>query len=238
MPYVEAIARHYHKFLAPTSIEDLVGAGAEGLLVGINKFDPDRGVRLITYAGHWIRAKIYELVLADWRRGKTSLPGTRSSTFWRMRKDRARLRTLGYATEQAVELLAASHGFKPKHIRRIFRVYDTFDVPLDAPQTATGYEWTWADLLEAPGPSPYEEAARDELKARLGRALLCLDPRQRHVVEQRYLHAERTLQDVGLELGISRERVRQIEQRAFRKMRRVLMHETRERAEDDFSSRR
>jgi RNA polymerase sigma-32 factor len=229
MPHVIALARRYQKYSPITAFDDLVGAGAEGLLIGINKFDPNRGVRLITYTSHWVKALMFERVREDWRHGKTKHPGNRSAVFWRLRRDRARLHAQGYPNEQIVPLIAKATGIPEGGIRAIFMAFDTGEVSLDAPQVVLR-DKAWVDVLVDSGPSPYDLAAQSEdaqvSRATVEKALARLDPRERFVIEQRYLHRgheqQPTLSAIGQKLGLSRERVRQLEARAFKKMRRMF----------------
>jgi RNA polymerase sigma-32 factor len=230
MKHVETLAKRYSKYSGATSYDDLLGAGAEGLLVGINRFDPNRGVKLVTYASHWVKAKMFERVLEDWRHGKTRHPGSRSGVFWKLRRDRARLRAQGYTPQQIIPILSQATRISEDAIRTILATYDeSVDVSLEAPNPIRSEDRTLGDVLADTSPSPYDMVVYGEdaqvacLKTE--KALARLDARERFIIEQRYMKSYGgmpSLAELGRRLGISRERVRQIEVRAFKKMRRAL----------------
>lgn len=227
MEHVRAMAYQYRHYSATTPQEDLVGEGLEGLLLGINKFDPNRGVKLLTYASHWMRAKMTQRILNDWSRDKPRSPAARSNMFWRIPRARRRLLAQGRSADEIVGLIAREFGISERRVQRVLDDYDSPDFSLDVPMDPDRDDRTWVDALPDPAPSPQtvaEEAARlRQIQAKAQRALAHLNPRERIVMVERYMVDEpKSLASIGRELGISRERVRQIEVKCMKKMRRAL----------------
>ncbi len=224
LPRVEAIARGFRHY--PVDHEDLVAEGSVGLLVAIDRFDAKKKVRLMTYASHWIRAYIVNAIIKTWGRGKTGMGITRSRMFFRVRRERARYSSQHEDFDVVVKKMAADVGVSEKRMRDMINALDTPDFSLDAYAEASGQ----SDLRdriedEAAGPDGELEAAENEkaFGKAVSHALTTLDDRERLIARKRLMDDDpMTLADLGREIGVSRERARQLELRAKRKLAAVL----------------
>jgi len=218
--YAVAVALQYRRYRI--RLGDLISEANLGLVTAVSKFDPSRGTRFVTYAGYWIRAFVLEAVVRS-----TTLVGAgsgplRSKLFFRLRRERARLSGLVRDNEELYERLAASFEVTPERIREMLRRVEGRDVSLDAPARDDS-SGTLLDGLAHPQGSHEElvgQNMRDAaVRAELGPALSALDKRERYIVEQRILADESvSLASLGRQLGVSRERARQLEARAKRKL--------------------
>jgi RNA polymerase sigma-32 factor len=222
------LARKYRSYGLP--VGDLIAEGNLGLLRALEKFDPQRGVRFGSYAGHWIRSFMVGYVLRSW-----TLVGGRagvlsSNVFFRLRRERARLETLHGASSETVQLLAEKFDVSEDELGHMVERLDARDLSLDAPLRPESAA-TLADSLACEGDAEraYDaEKVRRSVARALKKALPSLDTRERFIVEARLLADtadELSLADIGRELGVSRERVRQLEGRACAKLRRALHDE-------------
>jgi RNA polymerase sigma-32 factor len=217
--FVVKIAFEYRTYGA--RLLDLIQEGNVGLLVAVERFDPDRGVRLTTYAVWWIRAFIQEYIRRSWSLVRFGTTRAEQRCFYRLRRERQRLERDGQQAEP--EALAAALGVSPQEIVAIEVRITRRDMSLDDPAYADTEE-TRGERLADDRPGPEASVAADEIarhsRLRIRQALARLDPRERLIIERRYLHpAAATLKELGERFGISRERVRQLEARAKAKMR-------------------
>jgi RNA polymerase sigma-32 factor len=202
-------------------IEDLMGEGTLGMLEALDRFDPGRGLRFNTYAVHWIRAYIVRYILRNWRVVRVGSSPRHSLAFFRLHRERARLQAqLGDATAVDAEL-ARKVGAKPDRLRSLEQRWTVHDVSLDEPARGRGRDNVGDRLRSDADPEAsfgeLEEQALD--RSRVRRALLDLDARESTIVQRRLMAEDPVaLRHVGQELGLSRERVRQLEQRARRKL--------------------
>lgn len=222
--HVVSIALRYRRYGVP--IADLVSEGNVGLCIAAAKFDPDHGTRFVTYAGHWIRARMIDHVL----RSRTLVGGgagaLRSKTYFRLQRERARLDALALDPEEKRTRLASSFGTSEENLDEMLARVDSRDVSLDAP-VANETGATALDRLESTDPDAHELLLRrnrqEELEDSLHRALESLDPRERRIVVARGLGDDGvSLADLAREFGVSRERARQLEARAHGKLRHEL----------------
>lgn len=218
--YAVSIAMKYRRYGLP--LADLIAEGNFGLVRALEKFDPTLGNRFVTYAAHWVRAYVLGYVLKHWSLVNV---GLRSKHFFKLRRERRRIESLVGDADQALTLLAERTGLTPARVEDLLRRLDSRDVSLDAQAFQDGAT-TVVDRLPDEEPIPDErletERHCDCAKRIVHRALATLDPRERLVIESRLLASqedERTLADLGRELGISRERARQLEERGRRKLR-------------------
>lgn len=219
--YVIAIALQYRRY--GITLGDLIAEGSVGLVTAVRKFDPHRGTRFVTYAGYWIRAFVLEAVV----RSSTMIsPGSgpfRSKMFFRLRRERARLSNLIADPEELIEKLASEFDTTPKKMTDLLRRLDQREISLDAP----AYSDSDATLVEMlPGNAERQDVVLDRqrrqtgIRSRLEGALGVLDERERLIVEKRILSDDSaSLASLGRELGVSRERARQLEARAKKKLR-------------------
>jgi RNA polymerase sigma-32 factor len=213
LPFVVTIALEYRRWGLP--IEDIVQEGNIGLLKAAERFDPDRGCRLATYAAYWIRAEIREYVARGYR--IVRLGSSKS--------ERRALRIYRKTHEKDPEVLAELSGLTEARANELLPLLMARDVSLErAPNEDAKAP---VDRLAAEGRSPEEEACLADERAQLHTALEQvvseLSPRERRIVKQRWLTEEpKTLEQLGEAFGVSKERVRQLEERAKRRMRERL----------------
>ena len=203
---------------------DLVQEGNLGLLVAVERFDPARGNRLTTYAVWWIRAYIQELIRRQWSLVRFGTTRAEQRCFYRLRRERQRLERAGGTADP--EQLAAALGVRACDLAAIELRITRRDQSLDDPAFADAEE-TRGDRIADDAPGPEHAAIASERAAlsrvRIRRALAGLDARERVIIERRYLRGPgTTLKELGHAFGISRERVRQLEERAKQKMKAEL----------------
>lgn len=218
--YVVSIALKHRRYGLP--VADLLSEGSFGLVRALDRFDPTLGHRFVTYAAYWIRAYVLGYVLSHWSMVGV---GVRSKHFFKLRRERSRIESLVGEGEHARALLAERTGIPEERLDGMLRRLDSRDVSLDAKPFADA-SITIGDQLPANEllPDDWLEREANGACARLlvREAMSTLDPRERMVIEQRLLaddDEERTLADLGRELGISRERARQLEARGKEKLR-------------------
>lgn len=222
--FVVAVALQYRRYGIP--ISELVAEGSLGLMLAVRKFDPDRGTRFVTYAGYWIRAYVLDLVVKSASLVGGGSGALRSKLFFRLRRERARVTNQIQDPTKVVEALAERFSVDTERMSRMLRQIDARDVSLDV-STHADSALTMLDTLPDESQSQEEELLASEqqvgLNDRLGLALGTLDRRERYIVEQRIMgEDEMSLAELGRRLGVSRERARQIEARAKRKLRKRL----------------
>ena len=212
LPFVITIATEYRRWGVP--LEDLIQQGNLGLLKGAMRYDPERDCRLITYAVYWIRAEIREYVVRGYR--LVRIGGSKG--------ERRALRAYRKTREDDPEKLAALSGITAERAEKLLPMLKQRDVSLDF---STDGEAPAVDRLRDPGDSPEElagqHAVADDRRERIDAALGELTTRERWIIERRVLSEDDvTLESLGKVLGVSKERVRQIEARALEKLRGVL----------------
>ena len=222
MRLVIAMASKFRRYGLPMA--DLVQEGAVGLMQAADRFDPDRGVRFSTYAGWWVRAAMQDYVLRNWSIVRTGTTASAKSLFFKLRGLRARLGDLeGRLTAEARATIATELGVEEGEVEAMAARIGGPDRSLDAPITGEGEE-NWLGLLpdERDRPDQVVEATLDGERRTglIARSLDRLSPRERSVIEARRLVDDpMTLEALGIRMGVSKERVRQIEQGALAKMR-------------------
>ena len=220
---VVAISRGYLGYGLPQA--DLIQEGNIGLMKAVKRFDPERGVRLVSFAVHWIRAEIHEHVLRNWRIVKVATTKAQRKLFFNLRSLKQSLNSLG--TDE-VKAIAKQLGVKPDEVTEMETRLSGQDVSLQPPSDDEEESFGPISYLAAENAEPgrlleHEETVRLR-SAGLDKALQSLDARSRRIVEARWL-AEKdsaTLHDLAAEFDISAERVRQIEVKAFAKMKGVI----------------
>ena len=217
---VVSVARHYLGYGLPQA--DLIQEGNIGLMKAVKRFDPDRGVRLVSFALHWIRAEIHEYVLRNWRLVKVATTKAQRKLFFNLRSLKHSLETLSLTEADAVakELNVTRGDVLEMETRMSGR-----DISID-PTIEDGEEsYSPVAYLASPDENPAQLLEREQteqhLHTGLAKALENLDPRSRRIIEARWLteDASSTLHDLAAEYGVSAERIRQIEARALQKMR-------------------
>ncbi len=218
--YVVAVALQYRRY--GLRVSDLIAEGNVGLVTAVRKFDPDRGTRFVTYAGYWIRAYILEAVVRSASMVGGGSGPLRSKLFFRLRRERARVANLTNDAQERIELMAERFDMEPEKMESLLRRLEAGDVSLDQ-QVYGDSTLALVDTLEGEVEQQDEALARrarqQALSERLGAALRVLDRRERYIVERRILSdKEMSLAALGRELGVSRERARQLEARAKAKL--------------------
>ena len=215
--YVAKVARGYRGYGLPQ--EDLIQEGNIGLMKAVKRFDPEVGVRLVSFAMHWIRAEIHEFVLRNWRIVKVATTKAQRKLFFNLRGAKQRL---GALSRDEIDEIASDLAVRPEDVAEMERRLEAhdaaFDGLLDDDSHAAPAAWI-AD--SAPDPSETVEAAQwSESATRLLRAAMGrLDARARDIVERRWLvEPKAKLRELAEEYGVSAERVRQIEAQALREL--------------------
>jgi RNA polymerase sigma-32 factor len=224
---VVAISRGYLGYGLPQA--DLIQEGNIGLMKAVKRFDPERGVRLVSFAVHWIRAEIHEHVLRNWRIVKVATTKAQRKLFFNLRSLKQSFNSLG--TDE-VKAIAKQLGVKPDEVAEMETRLSGQDVSLQPLSDDEDEAFGPISYLAAENAEPgrileHEETARLR-SAGLEKALQSLDARSRRIVEARWL-AEKdssTLHDLAAEFDISAERVRQIEVKALAKMKGVIARQT------------
>lgn len=223
---VVSIARNYLGYGLPHA--DLIQEGNVGLMKAVKRFDPDRGVRLVSFAMHWIKAEMHEYILKNWRLVKIATTKAQRKLFFNLRSMRSDGRSL---TRADVARIAKDLGVKPEEVLEMETRFSGGDVALDGGQDhdsdedfAAPASWLTTDPENEPAQA-LETAQVERLHdENLKSALANLDDRSRAIVQRRWLVETdpATLHELAAEYGVSAERIRQIEAKALQKMRGAL----------------
>ncbi|HEX5092563.1 MAG TPA: RNA polymerase sigma factor RpoH [Burkholderiales bacterium] len=218
---VVAVARGYLGYGLPHA--DLIQEGSIGLMKAVKRFDPERGVRLVSFAIHWIRAEIHEYILRNWRLVKVATTKAQRKLFFNLRSLKKGFAPLSSAD---VKRIADALNVRPEDVVEMETRLGGRDVAFEADDDDETY--SPAQYLADPSAEPSEQLEAEEEErvrhAGVARALAALDPRSRRIVEARWLREEdsATLHELADEFGVSAERIRQIEAKAMQKMRKLL----------------
>jgi RNA polymerase sigma-32 factor len=220
---VVSIARGYMGYGLPHS--DLIQEGNVGLMKAVKRFDPDRGVRLVSFAVHWIRAEIHEYILRNWRIVKIATTKAQRKLFFNLRSMK---KGHGALTSQETADMASHLRVKPSDVSEMETRLSGQDLALEPVGEDDEDAYGPIAYLSNPDDEPggileHEETERLRSEG-LGRALDSLDPRSRRIIETRWLREQDslTLHDLAEEFGVSAERIRQIEAQAMKKMRALI----------------
>ena len=223
---VAKIAMGYRGYGLP--VGELISEGNVGMMQAVKRFDPDRGFRLATYAMWWIRAAIQEYILHSWSLVKMGTTAAQKKLFFNLRRLKAQMSALdeGDLKSEQVEKIAKALQVPENDVISMNRRLASPDHSLNAPVRADS-EGEWQDWLVDDGETQESELAdREDLTNRrmlLGEALKSLNERERHILIERRLKDEpTTLEELSQQYNISRERVRQIEVRAFEKLQKSM----------------
>lgn len=219
--FVVHVARGYKGYGLP--LGDLIQEGNIGLMKAVKRFDPDQGVRLVSFAVHWIRAEMHEFILKNWRIVKVATTKAQRKLFFNLRKSKTRL---GWMNYEEVKAIASDLNVSEKEVlemeSRLSGRDIGFDMPSDdddehAPPSPAAYLRSSAE-----DPSQMYERIDEEsnMMSSLAAGLASLDERSREIIKRRWLDsdAKSTLQDLADEYGVSAERIRQIEVNAMKKL--------------------
>jgi len=223
--FVVKVARGYRRY--GMSIADLVQEGNLGLMHAVDKFDPSRGTRLLSYAVWWIKAYMQAHVIRSWSLVRIGTTQAQRRLFHKLPRALAEGARDGEAYDEFILRLATEFNARPRDVKLMIGVVRGRDFSLDAPLREGESQLTFMDRVEDPGPGPELATAEGQDKS-LRVRLLCeamkkIGDRERVIVELRHCGDEpRTLREVGEILGLSRERVRQLENKAMLKLRRLV----------------
>jgi RNA polymerase sigma-32 factor len=222
--FVVRIARNYSGY--GLALPDLIQEGTVGLMKAVKRFDPDMGVRLVSFAVHWIKAEIHEYILKNWRIVKIATTKAQRKLFFNLRSAKKRL---GWFSKEEVDNVAQDLGVKPETVLEMESRLSGQDIAFDGPMqddeeqitpTPAGY---LSDMRMEP--SSMLEAADSETQMKKGLldAIQDLDERSRQILEARWLGEKKsTLHELADRFQVSAERIRQIEKNAMKKLKQQL----------------
>ena len=222
---VVSVARGYLGYGLPHA--DLIQEGNVGLMKAVKRYDPERGVRLVSFAIHWIKAEIHEYILRNWRLVKIATTKAQRKLFFNLRSMKQGLNTMN---GEEVGAMAKQLGVKPEEVREMETRLSGRDIAMEG--GAEDEDETYAPIayLADPAEEPSEALANREMERLqdegLKQALANLDARSRRIVERRWLAEGEaaTLHELAEEYGVSAERIRQIEAKAMQRMKGMLAH--------------
>jgi len=222
--FVVHIARGYHGYGLPMG--DLVQEGNVGLMKAVKRFDPSLGVRLVSFAVHWIRAEIHEYVLRNWRLVRVATTKAQRKLFFNLRRMK---KNLGWLSEDETHAVARDLGVEASEVREMERRLSARDLSFDPGPEADDEEGSYAPAMYLPAPDadPAVQVEREEWDGAstdaLADAITRLDDRSRRIIEARWITEDkRTLHELAAEFGVSAERVRQIEANALKKLKSLM----------------
>ena len=218
---VVAVSRQYRGYGLPQA--DLIQEGNVGLMKAVRRFDPERGVRLVSFALHWIRAEIHEYILRNWRLVKVATTKAQRKLFFNLRSMKKSTASLSPDEARAI---AKDLGVKPEEVVEMETRLSGRDIALDPQKSdddgssVSPIDWLMSDREDEPVQILVREETARNRSAGLSRALAKLDDRSRRIIEARWLREDdpATLQDLATEYGVSAERIRQIESKAIKVM--------------------
>ena len=223
---VAKIAMGYRGYGLPVS--ELISEGNVGMMQAVKRFDPERGFRLATYAMWWIRASIQEYILHSWSLVKMGTTAAQKKLFFNLRKLKGQMKAIeeGDLQPEQVEYIATALDVPEQDVVNMNRRLSSPDHSLNAPLRVDG-DGEWQDWLVDEGEDQEtllaEQQELDKRRSLLSQAMECLNEREQHILKERRLKEDpTTLEDLSQIYGISRERVRQIEVRAFEKLQKAI----------------
>lgn len=221
--FVVHIARSYNGYGLP--LADLIQEGNVGLMKAVKRFNPEKGVRLVSFAVHWIKAEIHEYILRNWRIVRVATTKAQRKLFFNLRSAK---KGLAWLNNEEAAAVAQDLGVEVAHVREMEQRLSARDTAFDAPDDDDDNAWQapvhYLEDRRADPALQLEEADwRETSHDRLFEALSDLDERSRDILQQRWLNDDKaTLHDLADQYGISAERIRQIEQNAMKKVRMAM----------------
>ncbi len=227
--YVVRISKGYMGY--GLNLADLIQEGTIGLMKAVKKFQPEREVRLVTFAVHWIKAEIHEYIIRNWRIVKVATTKSQRKLFFKLRSKK---KNIGWLTNSEISEIAKDLGVKEKDVMQMEARLAFDDTPFDLPNDDTNENvdkiaYSPVEYLEHKSIGPeqeLEDGNRQNLDSiNLQAALKNLDPRSLYILEQRWLNedSKATLEDLAKHFSVSKERIRQIEARAMSQIKEQLI---------------
>ena len=219
--FVVHVARGYAGY--GLQLGDLIQEGNIGLMKAVRRFDPNVGVRLVSFAVHWIRAEIHEFVLRNWRLVRVATTKAQRKLFFNLRRAK---KHLGWLSKEETEAVAADLGVTPRDVTEMEKRLSGHDLAFD-PYPEEDEDFAPATYLPSPNSDPAQSVERENAGTndheRLTAALARLDERSRVILSRRWLaDSKATLHELAAEYGVSAERIRQIEANAIGKLKKQL----------------
>ncbi|MCB1647258.1 MAG: RNA polymerase sigma factor RpoH, partial [Pseudomonadales bacterium] len=219
MRFVVYVARSYSGYGLAEA--DLIQEGNVGLMKAVKRFNPEYGVRLVSFAVHWIKAEMHEFILKNWRIVKIATTKAQRKLFFNLRSSKQRL---GWMNDQEVRHIASELGVEPGQVRqmegRLSSHDEAFDLGSDDDEDFMSPARYLEDSEADPALIVEDQKTTDTNHAQLDAAFETLDERARHIIRSRWLNdTKATLHELADEFGISAERVRQLEKNAMKKLR-------------------
>jgi len=218
--FVVKVARGYSGYGLPQA--DLIQEGSVGLMKAVKRFDPEVGVRLVSFAVHWIRAEMHEYIIRNWKIVKIATTKAQRKLFFKLRSSKKRL---AWLNQEEVESVAKDLGVKPQEVIEMEKRLSSFDASFDGPESDDDTQsfHPAAYLEDKSQQRPEDELETIQLEGlkleALTKAIEKLDERSKDIVNKRWLSEKKqTLHQLAEEYGVSAERIRQLEKSAFSKM--------------------
>ena len=221
--FVMHIARGYSGYGLP--VGDLVQEGNVGLMKAVKRFDPTMGVRLVSFAVHWIRAEIHDYVLRNWRLVKVATTKSQRKLFFNLRKMK---KNLSWLSQEETQAMARDLGVTPAEVTEMEKRLSARDLSFDpTPDSEDEDHYGPSLYLPAPDSDPATQAEDSEwdtdVRSRLGRAVATLDERSRDILTRRWINEDKaTLHELAADHGVSAERIRQIEVAAMSRLKGLM----------------
>ncbi|MEH8033324.1 MULTISPECIES: RNA polymerase sigma factor RpoH [Gallibacterium] len=220
--FVIHVARGYSGYGLPQA--DLIQEGNVGLMKAVKRFNPEVGVRLVSFAVHWIKAEIHEYVLRNWRIVKVATTKAQRKLFFNLRKTKQRL---GWFNANEVDMVANELGVSAEDVQEMESRMSGIDMGFDLPTDDSEETYSPALYLEDKSSNfaaeLEEENFENQATDQLSEALEQLDERSRHIIQTRWLDDDKaTLQELADHYGVSAERIRQLESNALKKLRNAV----------------
>lgn len=228
--FVVHIARGYSGYGLPMG--DIIQEGNLGLMKAVKRFDPDIGVRLVSFAVHWIRAEIHEYVLRNWRLVKVATTKAQRKLFFNLRRIK---KNLSWLSPEETRTVAEELGVSEREVTEMERRLSARDLSFDPMALDSDEDEVHAPAayLPAPDADPAQQVEGEEWEddqlARLAAAMQALDERSRDILRSRWMAAEggkATLHDLAAKYSVSAERIRQLEANAIKKLRGLMLEST------------
>ena len=223
--FVIKVARGFSGYGLP--ITDLIQEGNIGLMKAVKRFDPEVGVRLVSFAVHWVKAEMHDYILKNWRIVKIATTKSQRKLFFNLRSSKERL---GWFSDKEVQHVAKKLGVKPETVLEMEKRMNTYDMAFDAPVDESDDESSFhpALYLEDHSNNPEkiaeEEEYENKVQGKLQEAIDKLDDRSKDIIISRWFNDQKfTLDDLAIKHQVSAERIRQVEEIAMDKLKRSVL---------------